>query len=143
MEEYVTQIKVGVDHKVGTVNDRRGFNMECREGRPCIGDTYIERKFHENCQKSVLGNNLWSDWLYNKYQYEQRTKTTVYEFMNYSKHDASHSINILDSIERILGRDRVDMLGLGDMWLILNVAYAHDIGMATEYSELQKLWERQ
>ena len=39
--------------------------MECREGRPCIGDTYIERKFHENCQKSVLGNNLWSDWLYN------------------------------------------------------------------------------
>ena len=115
--------------------------MECREGRPCIGDTYIERKFHENCQKSVLGNNLWSDWLYNKYQYEQRTKTTVYEFMNYSKHDASHSINILDSIERILGRDRVDMLGLGDMWLILNVAYAHDIGMATEYSELQKLWK--
>lgn len=115
--------------------------MECRDGCLCVGDTYIEQKFYEKCQQSSLGNNLWSDWLYNKYQYEERTKTTVYEFMNYSKHDTSHSINILKAIERILGKDRVKLLGLGDMWLILNASYAHDVGMTTEYSELQELWK--
>lgn len=108
---------------------------------PCIGDTFIEQNFYKKCQMSSLGNDLWSDWLYNKHQYEERTKTTVYEFMNYSRHDTSHSINILKAIERILGKDRVELLGLGDMWLILNAAYAHDIGMATEYSELKELWK--
>lgn len=115
--------------------------MGCGHEYPCIGDTFFEQNFYKKCQMSSLGNDLWSDWLYNKHQYEERTKTTVYEFMNYSRHDTSHSVNILKAIERILGKDRVELLGLGDMWLILNAAYAHDIGMATEYSELKELWK--
>ena len=77
-------------------------------------DTYIEQQFKLKSQRSALGNKLWSDWIYNKNQYEERTKTTIFEFMNYSRHDASHSINILRAIERLLGKERVELLGIGD-----------------------------
>lgn len=106
-----------------------------------IADTYIEEYFREVCLKTELGEKLWSDWIYNKDQYVKRTKTTIYEFMNYSRHDASHSVNILMAIGRILGEERVRQLSLGDLWLLLNAAYAHDIGMSTEYWELQDLWK--
>lgn len=106
-------------------------------------DTYIEQQFKLKSQRSALGNKLWSDWIYNKNQYEERTKTTVFEFMNYSRHDASHSINILRAIERLLGKERVELLGIGDLWILLNAAYAHDIGMSTEYYELKDLWKNE
>ncbi len=60
--------------------------------------------------------------------------------MNYSMHDESHSINILESIEMFLGKDRINKLSRSDLWLILNVAYAHDIGMVSEYKNLKELW---
>lgn len=106
-------------------------------------DTYIEQQFKLKSQRSALGNKLWSDWIYNKNQYEERTKTTIFEFMNYSRHDASHSINILRAIERLLGKERVELLGIGDLWILLNAAYAHDIGMSTEYYELKDLWKNE
>lgn len=109
----------------------------------CEVDTYIEEQFRLKSQKTELGNKLWSDWVYNKNQYEERTKTTIYEFMNYSRHDASHSVNILRAIERILSKERVGLLGIGDLWILLNAAYAHDIGMSTEYCELQELWKEE
>lgn len=104
-------------------------------------NTYIEYRFQCACQKSAQGEVLWSDWVYSKNQYTSRTRTAIYEFMNYSLHDESHSVNILQSIERILGRKRVNELSLGDLWLLLNVAYAHDVGMVTEYEELSDLWK--
>lgn len=104
-------------------------------------DTYIEQRFHDICQESKQGKRLWSDWDYQKDKYIQRLKTTIYEFMNYSRHDESHSINILQNIERILGGERVDKLGQGDLWVLLNVVYAHDIGMTTEYEDLEALWK--
>lgn len=103
--------------------------------------TYIEDRFQTVCQESAQGEILWSDWVYNKNQYIGKTRTTIYEFMNYSLHDESHSVNILQNIERVLGRSRVDKLSLGDLWLLLNVAYAHDVGMVTEYEELDDLWK--
>lgn len=108
-----------------------------------IATTYIEHCFQKCCSKAINGDNFWSNWLYSKKQYIAKTKTTIYEFMNYSLHDASHSVNILQSIERVLGRDRVEKLELGDLWLILHAAYGHDIGMASDYDDLIGLWKNE
>lgn len=107
-------------------------------GDPYI--TYIEKKYIQKCEKSGNGANVLADWQSKKLLYREMTNTTVYEFMNYSMHDESHSINILESVEMILGKKRVDKLSRSDLWLLLNVAYAHDIGMVSEYKELEKLW---
>ena len=113
-------------------------------GQNCIvAKTYIEYCFQKCCDRAINGENFWSNWLYSKKQYIAKTKTTIYEFMNYSLHDASHSVNILQSIERVLGRNRVDQLELGDLWLILHAAYGHDIGMASDYDDLIGLWKNE
>lgn len=105
--------------------------------------TYIEHVYLKKCGKSGDGSEIKADWQSKKLLYRKMTKTTVYEFMNYSMHDESHSINILESIEMILGKKRVNKLSRSDLWLILNVAYAHDIGMVQEYKELEALWSNQ
>lgn len=115
---------------------------ELELGRRCItAKTYIEQCFQKRCDSAINGETFWSNWLHSKKQYIARTKTTIYEFMNYSLHDESHSVNILQSIERLVGRDRVEQLELGDLWLILHAAYGHDIGMASDYDDLVELWK--
>lgn len=102
--------------------------------------TFIEEEYLKKCTESGDGDDIQTDWKSKKILYSEMTKTTVYEFMNYSMHDESHSINILENIEMILGKDRVKMLSRSDLWLLLNAAYAHDIGMVTEYKNLKNLW---
>jgi hypothetical protein len=62
-------------------------------------------------------------------------------FPHYSRHDLSHIQNILDNIERILGDDRINILSIGDVWLILVSVYLHDIGMLVSYQEEKDAWE--
>ena len=51
-------------------------------------------------------------------------------FPHYTKHDVSHSYAILDSIERILGKEAIEKkLSVTDLWLLLCSAFYHDIGM--------------
>ena len=115
---------------------------EFTSGKQCItAKTYIEQCFEKCCDGAINGEAFWSNWLHSKKQYIAKTKTTIYEFMNYSLHDESHSVNILQSIERLLGRNRVEQLKLGDLWLILHAAYGHDIGMASDYDDLIGLWK--
>ena len=55
----------------------------------------------------------------------------------------SHSINILNYIELLIGRNRVKLLSASDLWLLLETAYFHDIGMALTYEEMSKIWKSQ
>jgi hypothetical protein len=56
-------------------------------------------------------------------------------FPHYSRHDESHSKQILTNIERILGENIV-LLSATDTWLLLEAAYWHDIGMVVQKSEV-------
>ncbi|WP_173468645.1 ATP-binding protein [Fibrobacter succinogenes] len=59
-------------------------------------------------------------------------------FPHYTKHDASHSYAILDSIERILGKEAIEKkLSVTDLWLLLCSAFYHDIGMYISGKEIQ------
>ena len=59
-------------------------------------------------------------------------------FPHYTKHDVSHSYAILDSIERILGKEAIEKkLSVTDLWLLLCSAFYHDIGMYISGKEVQ------
>lgn len=58
-------------------------------------------------------------------------------FPHYSRHDASHSRQILVNIERLLG-DSIEKLTATDTWLILESAYWHDIGMLVTSNEITR-----
>lgn len=103
-------------------------------------DTYIEWCFEHKCKYLTNGFNIITEWRTRKQQYTKITGTTIYDFQHYSCHDESHSIAILMNIELLLGKRRVDMLSAGDLWLLLEAAYSHDIGMALKYEEVFKLW---
>ena len=62
-------------------------------------------------------------------------------FPHYTKHDASHSNAILDSIERMLGKEAIEKLSVTDLWLLLCSAYYHDIGMYISGDEIRKCFE--
>lgn len=56
-------------------------------------------------------------------------------FPHYSRHDESHSRQILVNIERLLGGS-VSLLTATDTWLILEAAYWHDIGMVVPKEDI-------
>ncbi|MFC5583358.1 hypothetical protein [Rhodanobacter terrae] len=58
-------------------------------------------------------------------------------FPHYSRHDESHSRQILVNIERLLG-ESVSLLTATDTWLILEAAYWHDIGMVVPKQDLSE-----
>lgn len=113
------------------------------EGQTCqnvdikvVPESYIEQLFIEKSN----GNNIFNWWLNDKYVYSSITDTTVLDFQHFSMHDRSHSRNILNAIGLLLGKERLQKLELGDLWLLLESAYYHDIGMATTYDEVYHMW---
>nr|WP_314899157.1 ATP-binding protein [uncultured Deefgea sp.] len=56
-------------------------------------------------------------------------------FPHYSRHDESHSKQILINIERLLG-ENIKLLTATDTWLLLEAAYWHDIGMVVPQEDI-------
>ena len=92
-------------------------------------DTYIEKRFEEECETFPKGSKILNEWRQRKGQYISYTDTIVFDYQHYSRHDVTHSVKILEAIQLILGQERVNMLEAGDLWLLLESAYFHDIGI--------------
>lgn len=103
-------------------------------------DTYIEWAFEEKCKQLRGGYDILTDWRRRKREYISYLATAAIDFPHFSRHDDTHSINILESIEMLLGKERIDKLSAGDLWMLLECAYMHDLGMALDYDELKDLW---
>lgn len=108
-------------------------------------DTDIERLFYQKLMTSIsvedYREKIRNAWKADKIEYIGKLETIKYEFINYSLHDQTHSQAILQNIYEWLGKDRAAKLSVGDLWLLLEAAYSHDIGMATTYIDLEKLWK--
>lgn len=104
-------------------------------------DTLIEKLFFEATSKINCGKILRETWLKDKNSYSRETATTILNFEHYSLHDYTHSKSILNSIAFLLGEKKLRLLSAGDLWLLLQVAYFHDIGMAVDNEYLYKLWK--
>lgn len=117
----------------------KGYNGKSRNYN---AETFIEQRLLELCSENEKKIKIYFDWQSCKNDYVRRTTTIVYDFQHYSLHDHTHSTSILEGIEMFLGDERIEKLGIGDLWLLLQVAYGHDIGMAIRYDELKGLWEK-
>lgn len=104
-------------------------------------DTYIEECFERKCQDFKDSDKVINQWREDKAVYTSYTAITNFDFQHYSMHDKSHSVAILQNIEMILGQSRVEALCAGDLWLLLEAAYCHDIGMSVTYEKLCEIWE--
>lgn len=103
-------------------------------------DSYIEWRFEHKCKQLSNGFRIITEWRKQKLHYVSLIGTTVFDFQHYSRHDETHSIAILEAIESLLGKKRIDMLSAGDLWLLLEAAYSHDAGMTLDYDEIRNLW---
>lgn len=73
-------------------------------------NTFIEWCFEQKCFGLSQGNDLKNEWRSRKADYIKHLKSTVFDFQHFSRHDDTHSINILNAIELVLGRNRVKLL---------------------------------
>lgn len=103
-------------------------------------ETYVELRLYQLCSVNERKKQIYYEWQTNKQKFTKQTQTIIYDFQYYSLHDQSHSRSIIESIEMFLGKDRLNKLGIGDLWLLLNCAYSHDIGMSMRHEEIQELW---
>lgn len=107
----------------------------------CINaDTYLEKVFYQKCAQDNRKIQIYYEWQNNKNRYIHQTAIIAHDFPNYSVHDQEHSRTIIESIEMLLGKWRIERFGIGNAWLLLNAAYGHDIGMVIQHQEALELW---
>ena len=98
----------------------------------------LEKVFEESCDKHEHLKLLASQWRFDKELISKALQNISSLFPHYSRHDASHSKQIIVNIERMLG-ERILHLTATDMWLILESAYSHDIGMVITHKQIQDI----
>lgn len=123
--------------------DRTPHNYYLNEESSLVcrsAETYVEQRLYELCSVNERKKQIYYEWQTNKQRFIKQTQTIIYDFQYYSLHDQSHSRSIIESIEMFLGKERVNKLGIGDLWLLLNCAYSHDIGMSMWHEEVLEMW---
>lgn len=83
---------------------------------------------------------LQAQWEYDQRLVAQALQAIGITFPHYSLHDATHSNTILVQITRVLGDDRIEKLSATDIWLLLEAAYLHDVGMIVDDTTLRQWW---
>ncbi len=101
----------------------------------------LERHLHKLAELDEGNKSLESVYDLQKRKLERYMSSVLTTFPTYSTHDALHSVNIIASIEKILGKSRIKALSAIDTFLILMCAYMHDIGMLYTDKEVRTIWD--
>ncbi len=97
---------------------------------------YNEQKNHEERHEI-----LWHAWNQNKRWLTQLLQMTMMTFPTYSLHNDSHSKTVLYNMEKVLGEKRIRLLSPTDCFMLLHVAYVHDIGMCITADDREKMFQ--
>lgn len=89
---------------------------------------YIEQVFRDKAKDEGC-SILVSKWNYDSTLIPEALETIPLIFPHFSKHNKSHSETILNNIVNVLGKNVIKQLSSTDLWLILESAYCHDLGM--------------
>ena len=87
-----------------------------------------------NTEQSIL----MGQWEFDKKNIPNALKTIAIVFPHFSLHDESHSVSILNNIVKMLGVDNIKKLSCTDLWLLLESAYSHDLGMVVTAERLDE-----
>lgn len=93
---------------------------------------HLEKKGQEHSSLAMLVNQ----WGFDQLLIPKALQNVGSLFPHYSRHDESHSKQILVNIERLLA-DNLSLLTATDTWLLLEAAYWHDIGMVVPQKALE------
>lgn len=97
------------------------------------------KRYTDDKQKTERHEILWHAWNHNKHWLRQLQQWILTSYPQYSQHDESHSMSVLQNIEMLLGESQIGLLSASDCFLILHLAYIHDIGMCITYEDRLKL----
>ncbi|KAA6336511.1 Chaperone protein HtpG [termite gut metagenome] len=100
-------------------------------------ESYIEKQLRiksENTQSIIL----YSQWQFDKELIPPALNAIANIFPHYSLHNETHSNAILSNITKLLGEKFIDELNCTDLWLLLESAYCHDIGMIISYDQAKE-----
>lgn len=103
----------------------------------------LEKHLEEICRDDERYKILHSIWTLNKENISKGLNMIFSYFPQYSSHDSSHSIKIVDNIECFLGEERIKNLGATDTFLILMACLTHDIGMILSYKLMEEEWSKE
>lgn len=93
---------------------------------------HLKKKAEEHSALEMLVNQ----WGFDEKLIPKALQTVGNLFPHYSRHDESHSKQILINIERLLGKKNIAKLTATDTWLLLEAAYWHDIGMVVPQKDI-------
>ena len=99
----------------------------------------IER-IDQACKENPSLLPLAAQWSFDQQLIGKALQNVAIQFPHYSRHDESHSVQILTNIERVLGSERIAQLSGTDVWLMLEAAYLHDVGMVVSQQQKQQDW---
>ncbi len=104
-----------------------------------LDDFYsLEKHLEVSCNKHPQLKLLESQWRFDQELISKALQNVSSIFPHCSRHDASHSRQIIVNIERMLGDD-IKKLTATDTWLILESAYNHDIGMVITQKQIEDM----
>ncbi len=92
-------------------------------------DYTLEKHLSVLCGINAGYEVLIDTWNLSKKYFEGILVGTTQAFPTFSKHDITHSYEIINKISRLLGEKRIKQLSPTDTWLILQSALLHDWGM--------------
>jgi hypothetical protein len=95
---------------------------------------HLKKKSDDHSALSLLENQ----WGFDEKIIPKALQGIASLFPHYSRHDESHSKQILINIERLLGEENISKLTATDTWLILEAAYWHDIGMVVPHNDMNE-----
>jgi len=98
----------------------------------------LEKHFGIICNRHPHLKLLESQWRFDQELISKALQNVSSIFPHYSRHDVSHSRQIIVNIERLLG-DKIKFLSATDTWLILEAAYNHDIGMVITQKQIEDM----
>lgn len=101
----------------------------------------LESHLHELAETDENLKNLESVFQIQKQKVRRYLSSVGTSFPTYSAHDATHSMNIVSAIEKILGQKMIKRLSGVDSFLLLMCAYMHDTGMLYSDEEVNELWK--
>lgn len=102
----------------------------------------IKNRLKELCDNNKSLETLWAQWTMDELLITKALNNISQTFPHYSLHDASHSNQIVTNIERILGTENINLLSATDLWMILESAFCHDIGMVVPMKKIREDWDK-
>ena len=92
-------------------------------------------------EKEAGSGNKRVIWVKDVYEYAvEYLKDVRRNFDNYTLHDETHILNVLDAMGGLLG-DQISCLSVGELELLILVASLHDIGMVYTDEEKNEKYE--